>query len=241
MDESHRAYYEAFRRGLIPDSIIDAAVTRVLRAKFELGLFEHPYVDPDSAAYWNGSVEHRALAREAARTSLVLLKNDRNTLPLSRALRSVVVIGVDAAESRLGGYSGPGINRVSMLDGIRERLKGATVRYVPGPGRITREHVVIDSQQLSSVDSGRVVRGLRGEYFDNNTLAGAPGYALPENTSPGLEVAENFQTSSLTYGLGVHAVELEVDIGTGGVTLLNYVAVNDGGRIVRAADERDRA
>jgi carbon-monoxide dehydrogenase large subunit len=65
-----------------------------------------------------------------------------------------------------------------------------------------------------------------------NTLAGAPGYAMPENTSPGLEVAKNFQTSSLTYGLGVHAVELEVDIGTGGVTLLNYVAVNDGGRIV---------
>jgi aerobic carbon-monoxide dehydrogenase large subunit len=65
-----------------------------------------------------------------------------------------------------------------------------------------------------------------------NTLAGAPGYAMPENTSPGLEAAENFQTSSLTYGLGVHAVELEVDIRTGGVTLLNYVAVNDGGRIV---------
>ncbi len=65
-----------------------------------------------------------------------------------------------------------------------------------------------------------------------NTLAGAPGYAMPDGVSPGLEVAENFQTSSLAYGLGVHAVELEVDVRTGGVTLLNYVAVNDAGRII---------
>jgi beta-glucosidase len=170
----HRPYLDAFRRGLIADSVIDAAVTRVLRAKFDLGLFENPYVSPDSAEYWNGNAEHRVLAREAAQASLVLLKNDRSTLPLSRALRSVAVIGVDATESRLGGYSGPGIKRVSILDGIREKLAGATIRYAPGPGRITREYVVIDGQQLSSVDSGRVVRGLRGEYFDNNTLAGTP-------------------------------------------------------------------
>ncbi len=65
-----------------------------------------------------------------------------------------------------------------------------------------------------------------------NILAGAPGYAMPEGVSPGLEFSENFQTSSLAYGLGVHAVELEVDIPTGSVTLLNYVAVNDGGRII---------
>jgi beta-glucosidase len=170
----HRPYLEAFRRGTIADSVIDAAVARVLRAKFDLGLFENPYVNPDSAAYWNGNPAHRALAREAARASLVLLKNDRSTLPLSSALRSVAVIGADAAESRLGGYSGAGIKRVSIMDGIREWLRGATVRYASGPGRITREYIVVDERQISSVDSGRVVRGLRGEYFDNTTLAGTP-------------------------------------------------------------------
>jgi len=170
----HRPYLDAFRRGTIADSVIDGAVARVLRAKFDLGLFENPYVNPDSAAYSNGNAEHRALAREAARASLVLLENDRRTLPLSSALRSVAVIGVDAAESRLGGYSGPGVKRVSIVDGIRERLPRATIRYAPGPGRITREYVVVGERQLSSVDSGRVVRGLRGEYFDNNMLAGAP-------------------------------------------------------------------
>jgi beta-glucosidase len=172
----HRPYLDAFRRGTIADSVIDAAVARVLRVKFALGLFEHPYANPDSAEYWNGNAEHRALAREAARASLVLLRNERRTLPLASTLKSFAVIGADAAESRLGGYSGRGINRVSVLDGIRERAGAATVRYAPGPGRVSREYVVVDAAQLSSTDSGRVVGGLRGEYFDNNTLTGTPRF-----------------------------------------------------------------
>ena len=85
--EQHRPYLDAFRRGLIADSVIDAAVRRVLRAKAELGLFDDPYVDSDSAAYWNRHPDHLALAREAATASLVLLRNEGGALPLSsRAL-----------------------------------------------------------------------------------------------------------------------------------------------------------
>lgn len=62
-----------------------------------------------------------------------------------------------------------------------------------------------------------------------DSLAGAPGYKLADGMSPGLDAAVNFETSALTYGLGVHAVELEVDRNTGGVKLLNYVVVNDCG------------
>jgi aerobic carbon-monoxide dehydrogenase large subunit len=65
-----------------------------------------------------------------------------------------------------------------------------------------------------------------------NTLAGAPGYKIPSGLAPGLESAVNFETSSLTYGIGAHAVELEVDPLTGGVRLVNYVVVNDCGRII---------
>ena len=65
-----------------------------------------------------------------------------------------------------------------------------------------------------------------------DSLAGAPGYSMPAGLAPGLEFAVNFETSSLTYGIGVHAIELEVDPLTGGVRLLNYVLVNDCGRIV---------
>lgn len=171
--EQSRAYFEAFRRGMIADSVIDRAVARVLRAKFELGLFEHPYANADSAAYWNGHASHRALALDAARESIVLLKNDAGTLPLAKGVRSVAVIGTDAAEARTGGYSGPGIAPVSILAGMRARL-GDAVRYAPGPGRVTSTYVAVPPEQLSSIDSGRTMRGLRGEYFDNNTLSGTP-------------------------------------------------------------------
>jgi beta-glucosidase len=163
--EQHRSWLAAFRNGTIPDSVINGAVARVLRAKFELGLFERPYAIPDSAAHWNGHAEHRALAREAARASLVLLRNDGQVLPLASRYRSIAVIGTDAVEARLGGYSGPGIRPVSILDGIRERAEGgATVRYAPGPGRFPTVPVPVPAGQLA----------LRAEYFDNITLAGAP-------------------------------------------------------------------
>ncbi len=171
----HAPYLDAVRRGLVPIDVVDAAVRRVLTAKFDLGLFEHPYVDPEEAAAANGRAEHMALAREAARSSIVLLKNERGLLPLSPAARSVAVIGVDAEEARLGGYSGPGIARVSILDGLRQAMGPATaVRYAPGPGRAAREFVTVPASSLSSEADGKPVRGLRGEYFDNNTLEGPP-------------------------------------------------------------------
>ena len=169
----HRPYLDAFRRGMIPAPVIDSAVARVLRAKFELGLFEHPYVDPDSAAYWNGHSTHRALALAAARESIVLLKNN-GVLPFSDTLASIAVIGSDAVEARLGGYSGPGNRVLSILDGLRAARppRPGAVRYAPGPGRLSPEYVAIPPSQLS---------GLRGDYFDNPELRGAP--ALTRNDS----------------------------------------------------------
>jgi beta-glucosidase len=171
----HRPYLEAVRSGAIADSVIDAAVARVLRTKFELGLFERPYADPDSAAAWNGHPGHVALARAAARASIVLLRNERQLLPLRRTLASVAVIGTDAVEARLGGYSGPGARAVRILDGIREKLgPSAAVRHAPGPGRIAHAAVVVPADRLQSAMDGRTVGGLRGEYWDNNRLEGEP-------------------------------------------------------------------
>ena len=161
-----RPYLDAVQRGLVPQAVVDAAVSRVLRAKFQLGLFDHPYVDPDEAARLNGSRDQLALARMAARESIVLLKNDRHTLPLAKTLRSVAVVGVDASEARLGGYSGPGVQKVSILDGIRHALPSATVAYAPGPGRAVRGFVTVPKESLAP--------GVAGEYFDNIHLAGQP-------------------------------------------------------------------
>lgn len=170
----YRPYLAAFERGMIPRAVMDSAVAHVLRVKFRLGLFDHPFVDPDSAAAINGSAAHVALARRAAEESMVLLKNHHGTLPLAANVGSVAVIGADAEEARLGGYSGPGQRRISILQALRDRLGAGRVRYAAGPGRSSPTYVVVPGDALSSTDSGRAVPGLLGEYWDNNRLDGAP-------------------------------------------------------------------
>ena len=181
--EQHRPYLDAFARGMIADSVIDAAVARVLGVKFGLGLFERPYVDPDAAARANGTAQHRTLARDVARASLVLLRNERGVLPLSPSLTAIAVIGSDAVEARLGGYSGPGTERVSILAGIREVLGPAVaVRYTPGPGRATSDYAVVPVSQLRWDSAGRPVDGLRAEYFANPWFDGAPHLVRTDRT-----------------------------------------------------------
>ena len=170
----HRNYWEAVRTGMVAPSIIDSAVLRVLRAKFQLGLFEQPYVNVDSAVAWNGHASHLQLARETAAASLVLLKNANGILPLRRGTGSIAIIGSDATESRLGGYSGPGIRPVSIVDGLLAAGTGTStqVRYAPGPGRFAAAPVVVPAEYFTR--PGGSEPGLNGEYFDNNRLAGPP-------------------------------------------------------------------
>jgi beta-glucosidase len=164
-----------FLDGRIVPSLIDSAVARVLRVKLELGLFETPLVDPEEAARLNDSEAHRALALDAARASITLLRNDRGVLPLRRSLRSVAVIGADASEGRLGGYSRPGRARVTILDGIRDKLGASgTVRYEKGPGRSAAEHTVVPAPSLVHDSAGVLRPGLRGAYFANLALEGSP-------------------------------------------------------------------
>ena len=114
---------EQVKLGLVPESKVDQAVARILTAKFRLGLFDNPYVDPDNAEKITNSAEHRKLAAEAARKVIVLLKNDKNLLPLDvTKLKSIAVIGPNAADVHLGGYSrDPGYG-VSVLDGIKAKV-----------------------------------------------------------------------------------------------------------------------
>ncbi|HEV2182001.1 MAG TPA: glycoside hydrolase family 3 N-terminal domain-containing protein [Gemmatimonadaceae bacterium] len=170
----YRPYWRAFADSLVPAAIIDSAVAAVLRAKFALGLFEHPYADPDGAAREAADATHRALARTAAREAVVLLRNRGGLLPLGKGLRRVAVIGVDAAEARTGGYSPPGVARVPIVDAIRAALPHAQVTYAPGPGRLSPEVVPVPAAAFAPPAGGSAARGLRGEYFDNIDLAGAP-------------------------------------------------------------------
>lgn len=122
------------QQGIVPTSQLDRACARILAAKFRLGLFDHPYVDPDYAEKTTNSVEHQQLAAEAARKTLVLLKNEKNLLPLDVSkLKNIAVIGPNAADVHTGGYSRDPVHGVSILDGIRAYVgKRANVTYAQG-------------------------------------------------------------------------------------------------------------
>lgn len=126
----------AVSAGRIAEADLDKAVAKVLRVKFLLGLFENPYVDEETAVRITHCAEHRALALEAARRSIVLLKNEGGLLPLDKSkLRSLAVIGPNAAAVRLGGYSGNPIQPVSVLEGIRQKAGDSLeILYAEGCG-----------------------------------------------------------------------------------------------------------
>ena len=175
--EQHRPYLAAFRSAGIAPAVIDSAVARVLRVKFAMGLFESPYGNPDSAAAVARSVPHRALAREAAAASIVLLRNAGARLPLTTPTRGarplrLAVIGEDATEARVGGYSPPGARVVSILEGIRAAAPlGTAVRSAPGVPRVYAPTVVIPTSAWSNERDGAQQRGLNGEYWDNITMS----------------------------------------------------------------------
>lgn len=132
---------EQVKAGTIPESLVDLAVSRILRQKFQLQLFERPYVDPQKAAQLSDTAEDRQLAAETARRSIVLLKNERNVLPLDKTkLRSIAVIGPNAAKAHLGGYTDPKPPRtVSILNGVKTKVgTSVKVNYAEGV-KITKE------------------------------------------------------------------------------------------------------
>ncbi|MGB9894464.1 MAG: glycoside hydrolase family 3 N-terminal domain-containing protein [Thermoproteota archaeon] len=130
----------AVKKGAVSEATIDEAVKRVLRLKFQLGLFENPYVDLSEAPeFLDGKDEYRSLALEAARESIILLKNDGNLLPLSKSVESIAVIGPNAASTRnlLGDYSftahlsltKDAVPIVSILEGIKRKVSSSTKVY----------------------------------------------------------------------------------------------------------------
>jgi beta-glucosidase len=163
---------KALASGSVTQAQIDDKVRRILRAMASLGLL-------DRAAPAGGASDtpaHRKLARDAARDSIVLLKNERAVLPLDvNKLRSVAVIGPNAAVARLGGGGSARVvppYSVSPLEGIKQRL-GDRVRVEHAPGVVALEDTTpVPGENLRTPDGKS--HGLQGEYFTNVELAGAP-------------------------------------------------------------------
>ncbi len=174
----HRLFNTNFLNGKIDQKRLDDAVARVLRAKFKLGLFEKPYVSEDAVVALSKNKLHKELATKAALESMVLLKNDKQTLPFNRTVQSIAVIGVEATEARLGGYSGPGTGKISILEGLKKRAGSVSIVYSEGCGVENVEWKVVPPEFLSH-ESGP---GLKGEYFSNLNLQGNPTVTKVNNS-----------------------------------------------------------
>jgi beta-glucosidase len=128
---------ENVREGRVSMAYIDRAVTRILRQKFRLGLFDHPFVDPERAVEVTHTRESQELALQVAREGIVLLKNEKNALPLKKSIKSIAVIGPNADDPHnvLGDYVAKKVLQhvVTVLEGIKTKVgPGVRVDYVKG-------------------------------------------------------------------------------------------------------------
>ena len=134
---------ELVKEGKVSMKTLDDRVRDVLRVKFLVGIFDQPYVaDADATARIVNSAEHQAVALRAARESMVLLKNERNVLPLSKQITSIAVIGPNADDDSTAQYRyGPsGLKGITVLEGIKKKL-GAVVKVNYAKGcEITNAH-----------------------------------------------------------------------------------------------------
>lgn len=193
-DIFQKAVVDAVNDGTLSKKALDRAVASVLRVKFELGLFENPYTDETLIAKVFRSDEHRALALEAGRKSVILLKNENNALPLSKDVKRIALIGKLADMSSIGGYSPRGARGVTVYEALKKRF-GDNVKIDLIRTGISNRFTDISPSALSnSVKPGEA--GLFGEYFNNLDLSGAPSY-----TSVDHELSTNWHNLSPAPGI----------------------------------------
>jgi beta-glucosidase len=198
---SYREYLqESLDQGLLDEKDLDLALERVLSARFRLGEFDPPEAVPYKSITPDklDSKQNRDLAYEVAQKSIVLLKNTNNILPLkSDKIKSIAVIGPNAAETQLGIYSGFPNVQVSPLEGIKEKAaaKNIKVEYTMGCGIGGGLLSPIDPQYFTKVE-GTNQTGMKGEYFDNMKLSGKPIVTRVDST-----INFSFGTNSPVYGV----------------------------------------
>lgn len=177
----------AYKQYMVSTAEIDSAAYHVLRARMRLGMFDDPEKNPYNhlSPEIVGCEKHKELALEAARQSIVLLKNQKNTLPLNaKKIKSIAVVGINAANCEFGDYSGTPVNApVSVLDGIRNRV-GNEIKVVHAPWVSSEEGY----QLISPIN---LPNGLKAEYYDNPTFQGTPKTRIdkginfePKNQAP---------------------------------------------------------
>jgi beta-glucosidase len=173
----YRSLVGAVAAGQISEAEIDRSLERLFVARFKLGMFDPPERVPFSKIPYSevDSPEHRKIALEAARKSIVLLKNQNQTLPLKSSVRKIAVIGpsADDPEALMGNYNGFSSKQVAPLEGIERQFAGkAEVRFALGAAYTAQSQAPVPSDVLTP-PSG-TGHGLLAEYFDSADFQGQP-------------------------------------------------------------------
>lgn len=186
---------EAVRNGEVPMEWVDLAVSRVLRHKFEMGLFENPYADADAMAQ-NRNEAALELARQAARESMVLLKNENNLLPLSDSIGKVALIGPNANNPQLGGYTVREAieHTVTLRQALEERLGKDRVLFARGCSTAGGSDEQL-REAVTAAENADVVVMVMG---DNSNFYGGIGWGDAElDGKVAVTCGEGFDTHSL--------------------------------------------
>jgi beta-glucosidase len=172
-DFDHATFQNAiiagYKDGTLDPDDLDGAVRSVLRVKFRLGLFDHPFTDPSLSPQVKRSPEHLATSLESARQSMTLLKNDNHTLPLPKTLKRVALIGPNANIARYGDYEDEKNGKhISILDGLRTLLPDTTIDFDQGTD-ISAAVAKARNAEVAILALGEY-QGISGESFDRQTL-----------------------------------------------------------------------
>jgi beta-glucosidase len=239
---------EAVNRGLLTENDINVAVKRIFTARFKLGMFDPDEMVPYAQIpfFVNCSDYNSSLSREAARRSIVLLKNENNTLPLSKNIKTIAVIGpnADNFESLIGNYNGIPKDPVTVLKGITGKLSpGTKIIYAEGCDLAEGIHNLspIPSRYLETPDGKQ---GAYGEYFNNTDLKGQPVFTRVddninfywEHFSPRYDLPDdNFGIRWTTYLVptvsGTYAI--------GGLGSSGYEILLDGKKLISSMNEHE--
>ena len=192
---------EAVENGKVSDKVLDEAVGRVLRLKFELGLFDNPYVDPQATAAEVRKAENIEVAHQAARKGVVLLENN-GILPLRKDMK-VAVIGPNADNmyNQLGDYTAPQPreNIRTVLDGIKAKIGEKNVTYVKGCAiRDTKSNNIAEAVQAArKADVAVVVVGGSSARDFKTTYKETGAAVADKNSISDMEAGEGFDRASL--------------------------------------------
>ena len=170
---AYRSIPEAVRRGLISESEVDKHVLRLLEGRFDLGEMDDPSLVEWSKIPYSAmdSKEHRQIALDMARQSIVLLQNRNDVLPLKKNAEKIAVIGPNADDAPLmwGNYNGTPNHTITILDGIKTKQK--SLLYLPGCDKTNEK--VMDCLLNTCCEMGGK-KGLRGTFWNNTEMEGKP-------------------------------------------------------------------